>query len=104
MFSMKDGSLRSRSTKGASAFSRRRSVSRGVTSSGRVAKTGLLESGQTVAELDPADIVAEPRMVRGRKRPGRIQAARSDVHEVRGVEVLVHQRRSAGPAEPAPHL
>ena len=35
--------------------------------------------------------------MRGRKRPGRVEAAGGDIHEVRGVEVLVRQRRSACP-------
>src|SRR5688572_903376 len=99
MFSMNDGSLSSLSTKGASSSSSRRRTSRGVSSSGRIAKSRFLEGGQTVAELDPADIVAQPRMMRGWKCPWRIEAAGGDVEEIRGVQMRVHQRRAAGSTE-----
>ena len=83
---------------------RRRSVSRAVSSSGRIAKARPLEGGQTVAELHPADVVAEPGMMRGRKRPRRIQAAGGDVDEIRCIEMFVGERRTAGAAEVPLHL
>src|SRR5688572_14550811 len=101
---MNDGSLTSRSTKAASSSVKRRSVSRRVASSGRIAKARLLETWQTVAELHPPDVVAEPGMMCRRKRPGRIQAARGDIHETCGMDMLVHQVRSTGAAEMSPHL
>src|SRR5262245_43189052 len=104
MFSMKDGSLSRPSTNGASASSKRRRVSRAVSSSGGIAKTRLLEGRQSIAEFHPADIVAQPRMMRRRKRPGRIETAGGDVDEVGRIEMLVRQRRPAGPAKAAPHL
>ena len=42
--------------------------------------------------------------MRGRKSPGRIEAAGGDVDEINGVEMLVGQRRSTGAAEFSPHL
>src|SRR5688572_24677713 len=43
-------------------------------------------------------------MMRGRKGPGRVQAASGHVDEVRRVQVLVSQLRTAGPTELPLHL
>src|SRR6185503_20355497 len=99
MFWRNDGWFSSSTTKGASSNTKRRSERRSVSNSGRIAKAGALEGRQAVAELDPADVVAEPGMVRGRKCPRRIETARGDVDEVGRVEVLVRKRRSAAAAE-----
>ena len=79
-------------------------ISRGVSSSGRIAKSRALECRQAVAEFHPADVIAEPGMMRGRKRPGRIEAAGGDVDEVGRVQMLVGERRTAGAAEAPLHL
>src|SRR5215216_649795 len=91
-------------TNGASSNSKRRKTSRAVSSSGRIAKTRPLECGQSIAEFDPADIVTEPGMMRGRKCPWRIETAGGDVDEIRGAQVLIGQPRSAGAAKTAFHL
>src|SRR5689334_9882534 len=104
MFSMNDGSFISLTSKGASSNCIRRSVRRGVSTSDRIAKTGLLERRETITKLHPADVVAEPGMMRGRKSPGCIQAARRHVEEPGRVEVVVGQRRAAITAELARHL
>src|SRR5687768_43886 len=104
MFSRNDGSFSNRTTNAASSSSSLRSTSRGVTSSGRIAKAGALERGESVAEFHPADVIAEPGMVRRRKRPRRIEAAGRDVDEIGRVDVFVCQRRTAGAAKTAVHL
>src|SRR5689334_4169688 len=104
MLARNEGWFSSPTRNRASSKSSRRSVSRAVSSSGGVAKAGPLEAGQTVAELDPADVVAEPGMMRGRECPGRVEAAGGHVDEVGRVEVLVGERRAAGAAEASVHL
>src|SRR5687768_6869185 len=104
MCAMNEGWFSRPTRKGASSKSSRRSVSRAVSSSGRIAKTGTLECRQAITEFHPADIVAEPGVMRGRESPGSIEAAGGDIHEVRRIEVLVCQWRSAGPTEAPLHF
>ena len=103
MFSMNDGWLSSQ-TNGASANSKRRSARRAVSSSGRIAKARPLKCRQTISELHPTDVVAEPGMMRGRKCPGRIETAGGYVEEIGCIEMLVRQRRAARAAEAPPHF
>src|ERR1044071_7383263 len=104
MFSRNDGWFSSSTMLGASSNTKRRSERRWVSSSGRIAKARSLEGGQAVPELHPADVIAEPRVMRGRKRPGRVETAGGHIDEVGRVEMLGRQRRSAAAAELAHHL
>src|SRR5690349_13566207 len=104
MFSMNDGSFINFTSKGASSNCIRRRMRRGVSTSDGIAKTGPLKRRKAVAKLHPANVVAEPGMMRGRKCPGRIQAAGGHVDELGRVEMVVGQRRAAITAELARHL
>src|SRR5436309_13781651 len=101
---MNDGWLSSVTRKGASSKTRRRRISRGVSSSERIAKTRSLECAQAVPKLNPADIVTQPGMMRRRESPGCVEAAGGDVDELGAVEMFVGQWRTAGTAELPPHL
>src|SRR5262245_17388647 len=104
MFSRNEGSLSSFTSEGESSNCIRRSTRRGVSTSDGIAKPGPLERREAIAKFHPADVVAEPGMMRGRKAPGRIQAARGHVEEFGRVEMVIGQRRAAVAAELARHL
>src|SRR5689334_6918702 len=104
MLRMNEGWFSSSTTNGASSNTKRRNERRAVSSSGRIAKPGPLERGQSVAELHPADVVAQPGMMGRREGPRRIETARRDVDEIGGVDMFVGERRTTFAAEAAQHL
>src|SRR5688572_24089954 len=63
----------------------------------------LLEGGQLVAETHPAEIMAQPGMVRGRKEIRLVEGAGGDVDRAGRIGVRVGERRAAVVAEGPRH-